>query len=629
MECYAFHYNQKLYFVVAISAFWWIYMPESKSSSADGIKWDLSDFYEDHEDPQINEDIERSLKKADEFAEKYRGKVESGEITPDEFEDAMEMYEEILETIHKVSSFAMLYYSLDTQDPDRGALLQKAQKKVSEVNNKLVFFELEWQNLDEEKAEEYMKAEPLDHYKNYLRHWRRYEPYMLSEEEEQIIESMQNTAKDAFVRLFDQTIGEIKVTFEVDGEEEEMVLDQALSNLYDPDRDKRKSAADGVTDALKDKNKLLTFIFNNIVQNHATIGEFRDYPDPMTPRNLDNRVDRETVDALMEAVDNNMDIVQGYYKLKKKITGFETLYDYDRYDPLPGTIPETDFEESKEKVLDAYEKFSPEMREIAEKFFDNDWIDARVKQGKRGGAFSASTVPSVHPYVMLNFTDKTSDTMTMAHELGHGIHQYLARDQGVLQQSTPLTTAEMASVFGEMLLFDKLMNEVDDPENKLALLSEKLQSDFATVFRQVIMTRFEQKLHKAYDEQGELKPEQIDELWMEANQKEFGDVLELRDEYGCWWSYVLHFVHYPFYCYAYAFGELLVLALYDMYKKEGEDFVPKYKELLKAGGSDDPKNLLQRIGVDVTDPDFWQRGLSVLREHLEMAEDLAEESGKI
>ncbi len=604
-------------------------MPETKSSSADGIEWDLTDFYEDHSDPQIEKDIEKALNKADEFGKEYRGKIEGGDISPRGLKEAMESYEDILETIHKVSSFAMLYYSLDTQDPDRGALLQKSQKKVSEVNNKLVFFELEWQNLDEEKAEEYMEDEALDHYKNYLRNWRRYKPYMLSEDEEQIIESLQNTAKDAFVRLFDQTIGEIQVTLEVDGEEKEMVLDQALSHLYDTDRENRKNAADGVTEALKDKNKLLTFIFNNIVQNHATVGDFRDYPDPMTPRNLANRVDKETVDALMEAVMDNMDIVQRYYELKKKITGFDTLYDYDRYDPLPGTIPETDFKESKDKVLDAYEKFSPDMREIAEKFFENDWIDAELKAGKRGGAFSASTVPSVHPYVLLNFTDKTSDTMTMAHELGHGIHQYLARDQGVLQQSTPLTTAEMASVFGEMLLFDKLMNEVDDPENKLALLSDKLQSDFATVFRQVIMTRFEQMLHEAYAEKGELKAEQINELWMEANEKEFGDTLELRDKYGCWWSYVLHFVHYPFYCYAYAFGELLVLALYDKYKKEGEEFVPKYKELLKAGGSDDPKNLLKRIGVDVTDPEFWQGGLSILRDHVEMAEELAEESGKI
>lgn len=604
-------------------------MSKDKSSSADGVKWDLSDLYEDHEDSNIQNDIKKALDEAERFREDFKGKVENGQLTASEFEQAMNRYEDIYERIAKVYSFAQLYYSLDTQDPDRGALVQKSQKKMSDVKNKLVFFELEWQNLDEDKAEEYMGSKELEDYKNYLRHWRRYKPYMLSESEEQIIESLQNTAKDAFVRLFDQTIGEIEVEFEYEEETKEMVLDQALSILYDRDREKRKKASDAVTEALQNKNKVLTFIFNNIVQNHSTICDFRSYPDPMTPRNLDNRVDRDTVDALMEAVIDNMDIVQRYYELKKEIMDLDKLYDYDRYDPLPGTIPEANFEESKKKVLDAYEKFSPKMKEIAEKFFENNWIDAELKTGKRGGAYSASTVPSVHPYILLNFTDKTSDTMTMAHELGHGVHQYLARDKGVLQQSTPLTTAEMASVFGEMLLFDKLMNETEDPEKKLILLSDKLQSDFATVFRQVIMTRFEQKLHQAQREKGELKSEQINELWLEANELEFGDILELRDEYGLWWSYVLHFVHYPFYCYAYAFGELLVLALYDMYKKQGDEFVPKYIDLLKSGGSDDPKNLLKRIGVDITDPDFWQRGLSVLREHVEQAEELAKETGKV
>lgn len=604
-------------------------MSKNKSSSADGVRWDLSDLYENHEDPRIQEDIDTSLTEADKFRKEFKGKIEEGEISPERFRKAMEWYEDIYEKMAKVYSFAQLYYSLDTQDPNRGALVQKSQKKMSDVKNKLIFFKLEWQNLEEDRAEEFMEAKELEHYKNYLRHWRRYEPYMLSESEEQIIESLQNTAKDAFVRLFDQTIGDTNVEFEHEGEKKEMVLDQALSILYERDREKRKKVSDAVTESLKNKNKVLTFIFNNIVQNHSTICDFRDYPDPMSPRNLDNRVDRETVDALMDAVLDNMDIVQRYYELKKEIMDLDNLYDYDRYDPLPGTIPEADFKDSKEKVLDAYEKFSPEMRDVAEKFFENDWIDAEIKSGKRGGAYSASTVPSVHPYILLNFTDKTSDTMTMAHELGHGVHQYLARDQGVLQQSTPLTTAEMASVFGEMLLFDKLMNETEDPEKRLILISDKLQSDFATVFRQVIMTKFEQKLHQAQKEKGELRPEEINQLWIEANEMEFGDVLELRDEYGWWWSYVLHFVHYPFYCYAYAFGELLVLALYDMYKKQGKEFVPKYIELLKAGGSDDPKNLLKKIGVDITDPDFWQRGLSVLREHVEQAEKLAEKTGKV
>ncbi len=604
-------------------------MTSTKSTSADGVEWDLSDLYDGPEDPQLDEDIDKSIQKAERFREKYKGNIESAELSKKEFREAIEEYEDIFESIGKISSFAALYHAMDTQDPDRGALLQRVDQKKSEVKNKLIFFELEWQSLSDEKAEEYMESEELDHYKSYLNNWRRYTPYMLSEHEEQIIESLQNTGKEAFKRLFDQTIGDITVEFETRGESYEMVLDQALSVLYEEDREKRKAAADGVTGSLKEENKVLNFIFNNIVQNHTTICEFRDYPDPMTPRNLDNRVDRETVDALMETVEDNTHIVERFYNLKRDIGDFDELYDYDRYSPLPGGVPETDFEESREKVLDAYEKFTPKMRDIAEKFFEKNWIDAEIKEGKRGGAFSASTVPSVHPYIMLNFSDKTSDMITMAHELGHGVHQYLAREQGALQQSTPLTTAEMASVFGEMLLFDKLMNDVDDEETKLILIGNKLQRDFATVFRQVIMTRFEQKLHEAHREGGELKSEDINQLWIEANREEFGDSVELREEYGWWWSYVLHFVHYPFYCYAYAFGELLVLALYDIYQEKGEEFVPQYLDLLKAGGSEDPKVLLEKIGIDITDPDFWERGIRVLEEKLEKMEELAERSGKI
>ncbi len=601
-------------------------MPKNMTSSAEGIEWDLTDFYDSLEDPRIDKDIEEALKRADDFGEKYRGKVEERELTPAELDEAMKEYEAIYELMGKVGSYAVLAYSVDTQDADRGALYARAQQKSSEMKNKLIFFELEWQNLEDEDAEEYLEAGELDKYSSLLRHWRKYTPYMLSEKEEQLVESLQNTGKKAFVRLFDETLGDIEVPVEKDGEEKKMVLDQALSLLYEEDRELRKEATRGVTEALKSKKKLLSFIFNNIVLNHDTIGKFRNYPHPMTPRNLDNRVDKETVDALIEACMNNVDMVHRFYDIKKDILGYDKLYDHDRYNPLPGAQSEITFEESKEKVLDAYERFSPKMKEIAEKFFEESWIDAQLKAGKRGGAFSASTVPSVHPYILLNFTDKPRDAMTMAHELGHGIHQYLAREQGYLQQSTPLTTAEMASVFGEMLLFDKMLKEEEDPKAKLALIGNKLQGEYATVFRQIVMTRFELALHEARVKEGELKPERINELWLEANREQFGDSVELSDDYGWWWSYVLHFVHYPFYCYAYAFGDLLVLALYGLYQEQGDEFAPKYVKLLSKGGSEDPKDLLSEIGVDITDPEFWQKGLSVLREHLEIMEDLLEAS---
>ncbi len=600
-------------------------MTEGKTSSAEGIRWDLTDFYEDIDDPAIEKDINNTIKRADAFRDRYKGDIETGELKSSVLKNALKEYEGIYESIGKVASYSMLCYSQDTQDSERGALFAKTQEKISEVSNKLIFFELEWQSLDDEKAEEYMGSDELKKYKNYLRQWRRYTPYMLSEKEEQLVESLQNTGKKAFVRLFDETIGNINVSYEVEGEKKEIVLDQALSQLFSENREVRIAASKGVTEELKNKKKLLTFIFNNIVLNHSTIGEFRGYPDPMTPRNLHNRVKKKTVDALIQACLNNTDIVQDFYRLTQDILGYDTLYDYDRYCPIPGGTPDVTYEESKTQVLDAYGKFSPELREIVEKFFDKGWIDAELKQGKRGGAYSASTVPSIHPYILLNFTDKTRDMMTMAHELGHGVHQYLAREQGYLQQSTPLTTAEMASVFGEMLLFDKLMSEVEDSETKINILGNKLKSDFATVFRQIIMTRFEQKLHEERKKKGELRSEQINELWLEANREEFGDTVILTEDYGWWWSYVLHFVHYPFYTYAYAFGELLVLALYDMYKEQGEEFVPKYIALLQKGGSEDPEDLLKNIGVDITDPHFWERGLTVLREHVNMAEELAKE----
>lgn len=599
------------------------------SSSADGIQWDLSDLYKGPEDPKIEEDIKEALNKAEKFQDKYKGKLKEDELNPKELRKAIEKYEDIKELIGGVNSYAQLLYSENTQDQKRGALLQRSEQKQSEVNNKLIFFELEWQNLEEEKAKGFIESEELEKYKSFLEHLREYKPYKLNEREEQLIESLQNTGKKAFERLFEEIIGSIEIEIEVEGEKKEMVLQEALSILYDPDRKKRIKAKKAITETLKEKEHLISFIFNNVVQNHATISQFRDYPDPMTSRNLDNWVSMETVEALLEACEQRTDMVEKYYELKKEILDYDELYDYDRYSPLPGDIPETSFEQSKEKVLESYDDFSSDMAQIAEKFFENNWIHAELSEGKRGGAFSSGTIPSAHPYILLNFTDKSKDTMTMAHELGHGIHQYLARDQGYLQFMTPLTTAEMASVFGETLMFEKLIGETEDPEEKLVLLGRVIEGDFSTVFRQAIMARFEQNLHEARKEEGELSTERINELWLDANEKEFGDSVKLTDDYGWWWSYVHHFVKYPFYVYAYSFGELLVLALYQEYQERGEEFVPKYIDLLKKGGSEYPEDMLKEIGLDITEPDFWHKGLDLLEKRVNRIEKLAEEAGRI
>jgi oligoendopeptidase F len=344
----------------------------------------------------------------------------------------------------------------------------------------------------------------------------------------------------------------------------------------------------------------------------------------MASRNLANEIQGEVVEALMTATQRHHGMVQRYYRLKGRLLGLEPLYDYDRYAPIFPDLPTCDWPTARQMVEASYAAFSPEAGGIIRTFFDRNWIDAELRPGKRGGAFSSSAVPSVHPYILMNYTDKLRDVMTLAHELGHGLHQYLSRGVGYLQCDTPLTTAETASVFGEMLTFQRLQEVFPEPRVRLGLLCGKIEDGFATVFRQVVLTRFEQSLHKARREQGELTTEQINELWLQANRPMHGDVVQLSEGYAWWWLYIGHFIHVPFYCYAYAFGELLVLALTQKYRQEGKAFVPRYLELLASGGSDAPHVLLARLGVDVTDPGFWELGLRLLDDMVGEAERLAE-----
>ena len=596
-------------------------------TSAEGIEWDLTDFYQSKDDSKLKEDVNVALERARKFAEEYKGRLASGNMTPEQLFAAISEYESINELIAKVSSYAELLYSTDTLDSARGALVQMVTEKRSELNNLMVFLKLEWLSIDNGIAKEYYEHPALARYEHFLEAWRLFKPYKLSEKEEQLMEALSNTGKKALVRLFLETIGATEVKLVLQSEEKKMPLSKALALLYDSNRETRKAASSAITQALTSNQRLLTFVFNTLVQNHATEGKFREYPSPMEPRNLSNELDQKTVDALLDACDKNVDMVARYYKLKARLLGLDELYDYDRYSPLPGTLVMTTFEESRSKVLQAYSAFSPKMAEIAAEFFEKRWIDAQIKKGKRGGAFSASTVPSVHPYILLNFADTVRDTMVLAHELGHGVHQYLARENGYLQMDTSKAAAETASVFGEMLVFENVIRETTDPKAKLALVASKIEDSFATVFRQVILTRFEQKLHKARMEEGELTTNRINELWSEVNRSMFGGSVKLTDDYGYWWSYIPHFVEYPFYCYAYAFGELMVLALYAKYRSEGEGFVSKYLEILRAGGSCSPKELMAKAGINIDDPDFWRRGLNMLADYVKMAEELASQAG--
>ena len=336
-----------------------------------------------------------------------------------------------------------------------------------------------------------------------------------------------------------------------------------------------------------------------------------------------NETDDATVDALVNAVTSNYPMVQRYYKLKAKLLGLDNMYDYDRYAPMMQNEATITWEEARKMVMDSYTEFHPNMGDITAKFFDKNWIDAAIKPGKRGGAYSASTVPSVHPYVFMNFDGKIRDVQTLAHELGHGVHQYLSRQQGPLQAGTPLTTAETASVFGEMLVFQNLLKELSDPKEKLALIVGKIDDTIATVFRQISMNRFENAMHTARREEGELTTEKFSELWMEQQKALYGDSVTLTDEYGIWWSYIPHFLHTPGYVYAYAFGELLVLALYEEFTENPDGFADRYMELLSAGGSEWPHDLVAKMGLDIRDPEFWNKGLSSFEKMIDEAEELA------
>jgi oligoendopeptidase F len=423
--------------------------------------------------------------------------------------------------------------------------------------------------------------------------------------------------------LFDEILAKTRFRVHVGGEAEDLSEEETLSLLYDAERERRRAGAAALSEGLRQQSHVLAFVFNTLLQSKATEDRLRAYADPLAARHLSNEIDAASVEALLSACERAFPLVQRYYRLKARLLGLDTLLDYDRYAPVgekPASVP---FDTARHIVLDAYRDFSPELAELAGRFFERRWVDAELRPGKRSGAFSASTVPSVHPYVFLNYTGTLRDVMTVAHELGHGVHQTLAREQGLFEQDTPLTLAETASVFGEMLVFRRLLREESDPKTRLALLCGKIEDAFATVFRQVVMTRFEERLHAARRSEGELPIERINALWLEANAPMHGDAVRLSGDYAWWWLYIPHFVHSPFYCYAYAFGELLVLALLRRYDEEGAAFVPRYLALLRAGGSAAPAALLAKLGLDVADPRFWDGGLALLEAMVAQAEKLA------
>lgn len=601
--------------------------PERPTSSADGVAWDLDDLYLGADDPRIDWDLEISLARAQAFETAYRGKIEPGP-SPALLLAALTELEALCEQLDRPGTFAGLRHSAKTDDPARGALLARTRERRTEANRHLIFFDLEWVKVGDEAAEALIAAPELARYRHYLTKTRAYRPHLLSEAEEKILEEKDVTGRAAFVRLFDETTSALLCPFEQqDGSVSRLSVQQALARLYEPDRDVRRRGALALTAALKENARLITYVFNTVVLDHKSNGTLRRFAGPMEPRHLANEIRGEVVDALMTAAERHHPTVQRYYTLKGRLLGLDQLEDYDRYAPLFDDLPACDWPTARRTVTESYERFSPRAGAIVREFFEKNWVDAELRSGKRGGAFANGTFPSAHPYILMNYADKLRDVTTLAHELGHGIHQYLARPVGYLQCFTPLTTAETASVFGEMLTFRRLLELNCEPKTRLALLCGKIEDSCATVFRQVVMTRFEQALHRARREEGELTTERVNALWLDANRPMHGESVALTEGYGWWWLYVGHFVRSPFYCYAYAFGELLVLALFRMYQEEGESFVPKYLDLLSAGGSDAPDRLLARLGVDVNDLGFWEQGLRLLGDMVSEAEALADQLG--
>jgi oligoendopeptidase F len=580
-------------------------------------EWDLAPLLDGDGETGVERLLDEALERAQRFAFTYTGRL--AQLDSAELEAAMRELAEINELVGRAGSYASLRFATDTADPSRGALLQKVQERATELETTLIFFELEWAALDDERAESLLANDRLAFCGHYLRSARRYRPYLLSEAEEKLLAEKSISSQSAWARLFGEHTSALRVRIE----DEEMPLDAGLSRLQSPVRDDRRAAAEAVSRTLEPGLRTRSFIYNTLVHDHAVEDRLRGYPHWLASRNLANEASDESVLALIEAVRGRFDIPQRWYRLKAELLGIDKLADYDRAAPLETQATSFSFGAARDLVLETYEAFSPEAGRITRRFFDERWIDAPVRPHKRGGAFCSYTVPSVHPYVLLNYTATRRDVLTMAHELGHGLHAALAAPQGVFHQSTPLTLAETASVFGEALVFGRMLDSAPDESARLGLLAERLDGAVATVFRQMAMNRFEHLIHTRRRSEGELSVDRIGELWTESQAALFGDSLEMTDDYRMWWSYIPHFINTPGYVYAYAYGLLLALSVYGRYREQGESFASSYLGLLAAGGSRSPEELAAIVGIDLTDPGFWHSGLTLVEEQLTAAEKLA------
>jgi oligoendopeptidase F len=594
----------------------------STDLTAADVAWDLEPLVQGKGEAGVTQLLDEAEQRAKALAP-YRGRIAS--LDAPAFAALMREIAAISELLGRAGSYAGLRFAIDTADPTRGALLARTEERGTAISNELIFLKLEWAALSDERADALLASPALDFCRHHLAVERRHRPHLLSEPEERILADKGVTGRSAWNRLFDEQTSAITVTLGA----ETAGLEEALARLHSPDREVRRAAAGAVTAALQPGLRTRAFILNTLLSDKAMDDRHRSYASWIQSRNLDNEASDESVQALVKAVQGRYDLPQRWYALKARLLGIERLADYDRY----ATVAESDdtfgWSESRELVLDAYSSFSPDIAAAVGKFFDEPWIDAPVRSGKQTGAFCSYTVPSANPYVMLNWTGRRRDVLTLAHELGHGVHAYLARGQGVFHQSTPLTIAETASVFGETLTFGKLLAETKDPNARLALLAESLEGQIATVFRQTAMNRFEEAAHIERRERGELSVDRFGELWAETQGRMLGSSVEITEGYRSWWSYIPHFYALPGYVYAYAYGQLFALSVYREYQRRGSAFVPAYVEMLSRGGSAPPEELGRIVGVDIANPKFWEGGLGLIEEQLVATEKAAKDAGRV
>ena len=578
------------------------------SSNSDALPaWDLSDLYHAPDAPEVDADFAAADKRAHSFSAAYAGRL--ADLPGAALAAAIAEYERIEEVLGRLLSYAQLLFAADSTDAAIGRFYQSANERATTISSQLLFFGLELNRLDDAVLEAKLADPALARWRPWLNDLRVFRPHQLSDELEKLLHEKEVTGHSAWNRLFDETMAGMRVPV---GDEALTVTD-ALNRLSDKDRGVREAAGRAIGAAFGDRVKLFSLITNTLAKDKEIIDTWRHYPRPGSARNRGNMVEDEVVDALVTAVRADYPrLAHRYYRMKAKWLGLPKLMHWDRNAPLPDDDDrEIDWPEARQRVLAAYGAFSPELAAVGKRFFDAAWIDARLTPGKSGGAFAHPTVPSAHPYLLLNYHGRTRDVMTLAHELGHGVHQVLAGDaQGYLMSGTPLTLAETASVFGEMLTFRALLDAAD-PKQRRIMLAAKVEDMLNTVVRQTAFYRFEMLLH---DERrgGELLPERIGELWLQVQTESLGPAFEFTPEYNVFWAYVPHFIHSPFYVYAYAFGDCLVNALYSVFQNGHPGFQAKYLDMLRAGGSKRHKELLAPFGLDASDPAFWKRGLDVI-----------------